>query len=253
MLIRRHLGSAVLVLLLPGLAWAQAPAEDAATTACDALQTFKLSYELERGNTTLGTGETILAPAKAAGCFNLTQTATPTFLLRWLSSPAVQTSEFCTLPNGVLRSYGYTQQRSGVGSKGENYTLEFDWQNNVVRGGKFGEIPVQDKQTDSLLLQLRVRKWLCAQPADANLLELAPLELEYVDKKGVDSYVFAVTGFDSIKVPAGHFDTVRVERIDSKKRQSRFWLDASQSYQLIKAEQQKEDDPIVRLSLLPTP
>lgn len=251
MLIHHRLGSVIVGLLLPSLCWAQTAAVDAAHAECDALQTFSLSYELERGDTTLGTGETVLAPTAAKGCFTLTQTATPTFLLRWLSSPAVQTSEFCAQPNGRLRSYAYEQQRSGVGSKGENYALEFDWQSHTVRGGRFGEIPVQEQQTDPLLLQLRVRKWLCAQPHGVDLTELPPLEIEYIDKKGADSYVFAVTGFDIIKVPAGRFETVRVERIDSKKRQARFWLDTSNSYQLIKGEQQKEDDPIIRLSLLP--
>ncbi len=251
MLIHRRLGCVLIALAVPGLCLAQAPASNANAPGCDVLQPFSLRYELERGDTTLGSGTTVLAPTTAPGCFTLNQTATPTLLLRWLSSPAVQSSEFCLLPTGPLRSYAYEQTRSGVGSKGENYALEFDWERQTVRGGRFGEIPVQDRQTDPLLLQLRVRRWLCAQPEKADLRELPPLELEYIDKKGLDSYVFAVTGFDSIKVPAGTFDTVRVERIDSKKRQARFWLDVNDNYQLIKGEQQKEDDPIVRLSLLP--
>lgn len=235
-------------LAIPAIGYTHDPT---AAHTCQTLESFAQSYKLERGDTTLGSGEIHLKDGAAQSCFHLTQTATPTFLLRWLSSPAVQTSEFCLLPDGSLRSYSYSQQRSGVGSKGENFTLEFDWENQMVRGGRFGEVEVSDGQTDPLLLQLRVRKWLCSQPADTKLLELAPLELDYIDKKGPRSYVFAVTGIDQVIVPAGAFDTVRVERIDSKKRQARFWLDPTNSYQLIKGEQQKDDSPVVRLSLLP--
>ncbi len=251
MLIHQRLGTVLIALAVPALCLAEETAHDATAVGCSALQPFSLRYELERGDTTLGSGTTILAPTSAPGCFTLNQTATPTLLLRWLSSPAVQNSEFCVLPTGGLRSYTYEQTRSGVGSKGENYRLEFDWESRNVRGGRFHEIPVKDGQTDALLLQLRVREWLCSQPQTTTLDTLPPLELEYIDKKGLGSYVFAVTGFESIKVPAGRFDTVRVERIDSKKRQARFWLDVHDNYQLIKGEQQKEDDPIVRLSLLP--
>lgn len=218
--------------------------------ACDPYSEFKDHYAVERGNTHMGKGVIKLRSAEAQGCYTLEQTAKPHFLLRWLSGPAVQNSEFCVLPDGNLRSYSYKQHRTGVGSDGENYALEFDWESQTVRGGKFGEMPVNDDQTDPLLLQLQVRRWLCAQPDDADLLNLDPLDIHYIDKKGAGSYVFAVKAVEEIEVPAGQFASVRVERIDNKKRKSRFWLNPKANYRVIKAEQQKDDDPIVSLSLI---
>lgn len=220
-----------------------------AAAACDPYFAFKDQYVVERGSTHMGKGVIRLKPSNADGCYELQQTAKPHFLLRWLSGPAVQTSEFCVQPNGELRSYSYEQHRTGVGSDGENYSLEFDWENRSVRGGRFGELPIEEGQTDPLLLQLQVRRWLCSQPDNVDLLELKPLDIHYIDKKGAGSYVFAVTAQEDVQVPAGLYSSVLVERIDSPKRKSRFWLNPKENYRLLKAEQQKKDDPIVRLSL----
>lgn len=213
--------------------------------ACDPVQTFAMPYKVERGNTTVGSGEVRLAPAAAESCFTLTQTAKPNFLLRLISGPATQSSEFCTQPDGSLRSYRYDQYRTGVGSDSENYSLSFHWDEGVVRGGRFESMAIENGQTDPLLLQLRVRQWMCAGPHEPE----DTLTLSFIDKRGSKQYVFAVTSHEPVTVPAGTFDSVRVERIDADDRMSRFWLDPENQYQLLKAEQQKRDDPVVRLSL----
>lgn len=220
-----------------------------AAWGCEPLQPQALEYLVQRGDTKLGTGEIRLRPAQATGCFVLEQTATPYFFLRWLSGPATQSSEFCELPDGSLRSYSYHQHRTGVGAEDENYSLTFDWSAGIVRGAADAAIPLQPELSDALLLQMRVRRWLCGQPAQAPLQSLEPLSLSFVDDDGLDSYTFAVTAEELVSVPAGTVDTVRVERIDAPDRFTRFWLDPERAYAVVRAEQQKADDPPIRLSL----
>lgn len=220
-----------------------------AALACEPLQPQAHEYLVQRGDTKLGTGQIRLKPAQAAGCYVLEQVATPYFFLRWLSGPATQSSEFCQLPDGTLRSYSYHQHRTGVGAEDENYDLVFDWAEGVVRGAAQANIALQPELSDALLLQLRVRRWLCGQPPETDLQTLAPLELSFVDDDGLDQYTFAVTDTETVEVPAGRIQALRVERIDAEDRFSRFWLDPSQSYAVVRAEQQKRDDPPVRLSL----
>ncbi len=223
----------------------------ALASSCDALEPFKLRYEVERGDTRLGTGEVRLASAGVESCYRLQQTATPHFLLRWLSGPAEQNSEFCRLPDGRLRAYGYSQHRTGVGAEKENYALEFDWSEQVVRGGRFGETEITPEHADTLMLQIRVRRWLCELESQARLDAAEPIELPYVDHRGTGSYTFAITGPESVETPAGRFDTLLVERIDADDREAKFWLEPGRNYRLVKAEQRKDDDPVIRLSLLP--
>jgi hypothetical protein len=221
----------------------------AGALACEPLQPQALEYLVQRGDTKLGTGEIRLRPAQAQGCFVLEQTATPYFFLRWLSGPATQSSEFCQLPDGTLRSYSYKQFRTGVGAEKENYALTFDWSAGVVRGAEQPNVPLQAELSDALLLQMRVRRWLCEQPAETQPESLEPLSLSFVDDDGLDSYTFAVTAQEVVKVPAGEIPTLRVERIDAPDRFARFWLDPQRAYAVIRAEQQKADDPPIRLSL----
>lgn len=231
----------------PGLA---AP-DQAPAPRCDALHTFAAPYRIERGDTTLGTGEVRLEPADTPQCYTLRQVAKPHFLLRWLSGPAVQEAELCQQDDGSLRSQSYRQERSGIGSDGENFALEFDWEAAEVHGGRFGTLPLQPGQSDPLSLQLRVRQWLCAQPAEQDWTTLDPLLLPVIDKRGADSYTIAVIAREFTDTPAGRFDTLRVERIDAPDRKARFWLDLDNDFQLVKGEQQKRDDPIVRLTRIP--
>lgn len=216
---------------------------------CDPFALRSGSYSIERGDTELGTGEIRLQAGDAPGCYQLVQTAKPHFLLRWLSGPATQSSEFCRLPDGRLRSYRYKQHRSGLGAEKENYSLDFDWDTGTVRGGRFEELPLDARQTDTLLLATRVRQWLCAMPADKRG-EAEPLELHYIDHRGADSYTVALMGLQKIQVPAGEFDALLVERIDADDRSSKFWLDPADNMRLLRGEQRKRDDPVVRLSYM---
>lgn len=223
----------------------------ASAPRCDALHSFAAPYRIERGDTTLGTGEVRLEPAETPQCYTLRQVAKPHFLLRWLSGPAVQEAQLCRQDDRSLRSQSYRQERSGIGSDGENFALDFDWEAGEVHGGRFGTLPLQPGQSDPLSLQLRVRQWLCAQPTDQDWTALDPLRLPVIDKRGADSYTIAVIAREFTDTPAGRFDTLRVERVDAPDRQARFWLDLDNDFQLVKGEQQKRDDPIVRLTRIP--
>jgi len=57
-----------------------------------------------------------------------------------------------------------------------------------------------------------------------------PIEYYVADGKGVAHYVLEVGGRERVKVPAGEFDALRLDRRDDRGRVTQLWLDTGNSY-----------------------
>jgi len=236
--------------LLRGFAAAAAlfAAQQAAAVSPDLLVASSLPYDVYRGGSLLGEGHITLKPAGSPDCWFYSQEATPKSWLKLISGELLEQSNFC-VQDGKIRPIAYRYSRDGVGSSKENYSLRFDWpklqavyQNGVVR-------PITEGTLDRLSIQLALREWLLSERLATGKEPTGEHEVVFADRKKVDSYIFQVKAHERVETPAGTFNTTRLDRTDSKTRRTQFWLSPEHGYIVVKAEQQRDDDPVLKLLL----
>jgi hypothetical protein len=220
----------------------------AAAVSPSLLTASSLPYEVYRGGSLLGEGTVSLKPAGPANCWFYTQEAKPRSWLRLLSGDVLEQSNFC-IQDGKLRPVAYRYNRDGVGTSKENFSLRFDWakQQAIYQTGDVKNLP--EGTVDRLSMQLILRDWLISEKALTGKEPTGEREVLFADRKKIDSYVFQVRAHERVETPAGVFDTTRLDRTDSTKRRTQFWLSPAHGYIVVKAEQQREDDPVIRLLL----
>ncbi|MDB5967787.1 MAG: hypothetical protein JWQ90_237 [Hydrocarboniphaga sp.] len=207
-----------------------------------------LPYNVYRGGSLLGEGLISLKPAGTPDCWFFSQEASPKSWLKLLSGDVLEQSNFC-VQDGKIRPVAYRYSRDGVGSGKENFSLRFDWpkQQAIYQNGDVR--PITEGTLDRLSIQLALRDWLLSERSATGKEPVGEHEVKFADRKKVDSYRFEVRAHERVTVPAGTFDTTRLDRTDSKTRRTQFWLSPEHGYIVIKAEQQRDDDPVVKLML----
>ncbi len=243
--------------LLLRLSVSVATAASLATGASQALSPTLLApgslpYDVYRGGTLLGEGTVSLKPAGPADCWFYTQEAKPRSWLRLLSGDVLEQSNFC-VQDGKLRPVAYRYNRDGVGTSKENFSLRFDWPNNQAIYQTGDVKALREGVVDRLSMQLVLRDWLLGEKALTGKEPTGQREVLFADRKKIDSYIFQIRAHERVTTPAGTFDTTRLDRTDSNKRRTQFWLSPAHGYIVIKAEQQREDDPVIRLVLKKLP
>ena len=227
-------------------------AQHAAAVSPDLLVASSLAYNVYRGDSQLAEGHITLKPAGSKDCWFFSQEASPKSWLKLISGDVLEQSNFC-VQDGKIRPIAYRYSRDGVGSGKENFSLRFDWpklqaiyQNGDVR-------TVTEGTLDRLSIQLALRDWLLTERAATGKEPAGEHEVVFADRKKVDSYIFQVKAHERVETPAGTFDTTRLDRTDSKNRRAQFWLSPEHGYIVVKAEQQRDDDPVVKLMLKQLP
>lgn len=216
------------------------------------LRPHVLHYQVYRGDTALGEGRIELKPAGTANCFFYEQQATPKAWVRWLSGEILEQSHFCVHEN-TIRPVAFRYHRSGVGSGKENFSLRFDWAKHeaVNQNGEVRKI--EDGMVDRLSMQLLLRDWIVGEKARSGKEPEGEFEVSFPDRKRNERYRFQIRARETVETPAGRYDTVRLDRIDSTKRRSQFWLSPELGYVVVRAEQQRNDDPVLSLVLSKKP
>jgi len=227
-------------------------ADPAIAVAPDLLVPSSLPYNVYRGGSLLGEGHIALKPGATPDCWFFSQEATPKGWLKLVSGDVLEQSHFCIL-DGKIRPVAYRFSRDGVGSSKENFSLRFDWpkQQAIYQNGDVR--PVTDGTLDRLSLQLALRDWLLSERAATGKEPTGEHEVIFADRKRIDSYTFQIKAHERVETPAGTFDTTRLDRTDSKNRRTQFWLSPQHGYIVVKAEQQRDDDPVIRLLLTQVP
>lgn len=208
-------------------------------------EAFSAEYRLYRGGSTLGSGVLSLRPTDEPDCYVYSYTATPAWILRWATGELTERSEFCRQDEQLI-PLRYTYKRDGFGADDENYSLQFDQEKATVTDhkGNTREWPVGS--VDRLLMQLEAQRLVDG-------LSLPPperrLSVTMVEDDRIRSYTLGTVGSETIRTPAGEFETIRVERLNDKRKTTRFWVAPALGYQLVKVEQQKRDDPPIGFEL----
>lgn len=238
----------VLAAVLSGLCAAPAQALDPAV-----LTPVEYRYQLSRGGAVIGDGVIALRNGDSSGCYLYSQTAEPTAMwLRMLSSEVVEQSWFC-IRDGRLQPTAFRYHRNGIGASAENFSLNFDWSQGRVVNERGEGLAIADSTVDRLLMQLILRDWVLAAVKTSGKPPQGEKVVSFAEKNKLREYRFAVHGEEAISVPAGRFATIRLDRVDSKRNRSRFWLAPALDYAVVKAEQQRDDDPMISLVLKTPP
>jgi len=211
------------------------------------LPVLNLVYSVNYGGIGAGEADVSLKPDPTAGaktgCYIYETKTRPVGFIKMLFGSPNQISSFC-VEGGVVRS----QRFESVLQKDEeqSYVLDFDYAKRQVtdENGLVREIP--SEAVDSFALQQAVRLWVAKHAGDAS----PPLaEFTMVDRKNLTHYQLKLAGRETIKTPAGNFDTIRLERIDNPDKVGRFWLAADRDWMPVKIQTKSGNKPTAVLTL----
>lgn len=233
---------------LLGVAGPAAQAFDASV-----LTPFHYGYQLSRGGSVVGRGSVRLEPDQREGCFLFSQTAKPTtWWLKAVSGPVIEQSWFC-IREGKPQPTVFRYHREGVGAERENYSVNFDWARGVYTNERGDQHALVEDTLDRLLMQLVLREWIVSAVATTGQAPTGARVVRFAERDKIEDYTFELRARETVNTPAGSFDTVRLDRTDSRRRRAQFWLAPELNYAVVKAEQQRDDDPVIRLLLSAVP
>jgi hypothetical protein len=203
------------------------------------LPELKLRYAAAWNKMNLGEIVVTLQPDEQPDCYRYQSDATPVGMVRWVYGKPREVSRFCVSGGKVVPKHFSYEARDG-------FTLEFDVAAGKVKDsrGQVRDLPANAQ--DRFGLQQAMRLWLITNQSNP---DPGPVEFAMVDDDRVRVYKFAITARERIEIPAGAFDTIRVERIDNKKRISRFWIAPSRDWMPVKVESGKNGKVQLRMEL----
>jgi len=200
------------------------------------LPDFSASYELRLGSLRIGTS-TISLENRADGSYRYESRSTPTPLVSWLLKDKLQETSIGTLAGNRVRPDKYHYSRSG-GKKEREAELVFDWQSmrvsNVVEGSRW-EMDIPAGTLDKLASQLAMMLAL-----DQGMTDIT---FKIADGGKLKEYRFRVVGKETLELPAGTFETVKITRLrENKKRETFIWCAPALNYLPVRIWQREKDD-----------
>ena len=212
----------------------------AAVAAEPKLPELRLRYAAQWNGITLGDITVTLAPAEQADCYRYESHADPVGMVRMFYGKPRERSDFCVAGGKVVpKRFEYERGR-------DSFTLEFDTAAGKVRDGTGREREIPPNAQDRFGLQQAVRLWAVA---NQNRAQGASVEFALVDDERVRAYRFAITGRERVELPAGAFDTVKIERVDNPNRISRYWIAPDVDWMPVKVESGKNGQIQLRMEL----
>lgn len=201
------------------------------------------TYVLTRGMMTLGEARFRLDRQQNPNCWRYEYRATPSGLARLFIGDVTERSDFC-MADGKVLSQSFDFKRADKSK--EDFSLRFDWEDGVVRSSAGEMRPLETGMVDRLAMQIAVQTWVIdrkGQPGPD------VFSVTKVEDERVKTYKFRIAAREQIQTPAGNFDTVRVERVNDKKKSTVFWLAPSRGYSAVRVQQTKDGDEQVKMVL----
>jgi len=201
-----------------------------------ALPDFNASYELRLGVLRIGTS-TVSLDNGASGSYRYESRSTPTPLISWLFKDKLRETSIGTLTDNSVRPDKYHYSRSG-GRKERQEELTFDWQSmtvsNHVEGDRW-KMDIPAGALDQLASQLAMMLALRAGETD--------ITLKIADDEKLKDYHFRVIGRETLELPAGSFDTVKIIKVrENKNRETYVWCAPALNYLPVRIWQREKDD-----------
>ncbi|MGQ0585605.1 MAG: DUF3108 domain-containing protein [Gammaproteobacteria bacterium] len=204
------------------------------------LPELDLKYAVAWRGMGLGSATITLKQQGGTDCYRYESLTDPVGLVRMFYGKPRETSDFCVQGGRVVPKRFEFEDPKGD----DSFTLEFE-PGKVRTKKQVREVPanVQDRFGIQQAVRLWVLEHLDSEPGAVTA------EYAMVDERRIRTYRFAITGRESVEVPAGKFDAVLVQRVDDKKKTIRFWLAPGRDYMPVKVEQVRQGKTELRLEL----
>lgn len=207
------------------------PAGQAAT-----LPDFEASYILKRGSLRIGSSAIEMRTGDD-GSYRYESRSWPTRWVAWLLKDRLHESSRGNITATGLRPDTYHYLRSG-GSREREADLSFDWEQNLVSNlveGSRWEMEVPTGTIDKLASQLGMMLALQQDKEDVTFM--------VADGGHLKEYRFKVIGHETVEVPAGTFETVKITKLrDNKDRVTYVWCAPALNYLPVRIFQRETDD-----------
>jgi hypothetical protein len=208
-----------------------APAVQATT-----LPDFEASYILKRGSLRIGSSIIKLRTGDEGG-YLYESRSWPTRWVAWLLKDRLHESSRGNITATGLRPDTYHYLRSG-GSREREADLSFDWEQNLVSNlveGSLWDMEVPTGTIDKLASQLGMMLALQQDKDDVTFM--------VADGGHLKEYRFKVIGHETVEVPAGTFETVKITKLrDNKDRVTYVWCAPALNYLPVRIFQRETDD-----------
>jgi hypothetical protein len=213
------------VVLLSGTASAATPLPD-----------FKASYELTRGSLKIG-NSTIELSTGSDGAYTYKSHSWPVRWVAWFLKDKLFETSRGTITDAGIRPDYYHYQRTG-GAKEREAKLAFDWERMVVENNVEDspwEMDIPADTIDKLASQLGMMHALANGQHD--------ITFNIADGGKLKEYRFKVVGTETLELPAGTFETVKVTKLrDNKKRETYIWCAPALNYLPVRIWQREKDN-----------
>jgi hypothetical protein len=201
-----------------------------------ALQGFNASFKLTRGGLKIGTMDVTLQ-LEDDGHYVYKTRSRPVRWLGWFFKDHLNESSRGVLSNGNIKPATYTYTRSG-GKKEKHAVLKFDWETMTVENNVDNtpwKMDIPDGVLDRLVVQLAMMQSL----TDGKKV----MSYQIADGGKLKQYDFVVIGTETIDLPAGRFETIKLKKQRSnQKRDTTLWCALVLGYLPVRIWQREKDD-----------
>ena len=200
------------------------------------LPDFEASYILKRGNLRIGS-TTVSLQIDTNGNYLYESRNWPVKWVSWFLKDQLRESSRGRITADGVRPTSYHYQRTG-GSREREDDFVFERKNNTVKNlvsGSTWEIDMPPDTIDNLAYQLGIMLDLQQGKKD--------MQFNIADDEEIDQDRFSVVGHETLTVPAGTFETVKITKVrkKSKKRQTFIWCAPALNYLPVRIWQREKD------------
>ena len=207
------------------------------------LPDFETSYQLKRGNLRIG-NMVVELKTGTDGSYQYESRSWPIRWASWLFKDKLFETSHGYIIDGQVRPDRYHYLRSG-GSRKREAILSFDWDNMTVENN------VQDSPWKMNIPEGTLDK-LVAQLGMMFALTEGKNEVTFniADGGKLKEYRFKVLGHETLELPAGRFDTIKITKLrDNKKRETYIWCAPELNYLPVRIWQREKDEAIYQSDL----
>jgi hypothetical protein len=200
------------------------------------LPDFEASYILKRGSLHIGSSN-IEFRSSNDGSYVYESHSWPTRWVAWLLKDRLHESSRGNIIGDSLRPDAYHYLRTG-GSREREADLFFDWKQNLVKNhveDSLWEMKIPTGTLDKLAAQLGMMLALRQGKDDVTF--------NVADGGHLKEYRFKVIGHETVEVPAGTFETVKITKLRANKdRITYVWCAPALNYLPVRIWQRETDD-----------
>jgi hypothetical protein len=203
---------------LLALLLASALAATAALADEPRLPELDLTYRATWNGIGLGDVAVTLKPDDGPDCYRYESQSNPVGIVKTFYGKPYEVSRFCVRGGRVVpRRFQF------VHDDDDSFMLDFDMAARKVRDANGVEREIPANAQDRFGMHQAVRLWVLSRQGEKDPAA-EKFEFSQVDDEKIRTYTMAITGREKIRIPAGEFDAIVVERIDDPKKIAKFWV-----------------------------